>query len=248
MILEEFKLEGDVAVLTGCGKSWVKDLALALAEAGASVVVTGSGKDIEIEVKEARNLQNRVIAISTDLTSTRDIQGMMRHILSQFGRIDILVNNLNLEFGKPFLKMNQRELKQVMGANLTSVFLLCKAFGKHMVDQKQGKIINIVPGAAVRGLVNGAAYCASMGGVIQLTRALALEWARENVRINAVGVGWMENAYGGIPEDAVARYIPMRRRGKPEDIASLIIFLASAASSYLSGNIYFVDGGLMARA
>ncbi|UCH19436.1 MAG: SDR family NAD(P)-dependent oxidoreductase, partial [Deltaproteobacteria bacterium] len=157
MILEEFRLEGDVAVVTGCGKSWTKDLAFALAEAGASVVVTGGVKDIEREAKEARNLQNRVIDIPTDLTSTREIQSMMRHTLSQFGRIDILVNNLNLEFGKPFLKMDQMELKQVMGANFTSVFLVCKAVGKHMVSQKQGKIINIVPGAAVRGLANGAA-------------------------------------------------------------------------------------------
>ena len=115
-----------------------------------------------------------------------------------------------------------------------------------MLGRRQGKIVNIVSGAAARGLGNATAYCASMGGVIQLTRSLALEWARDNVRVNGVGFGWMEESFGGGQGDAVARYVPMRRRGQASDIAPLVIFLASNASSYLSGHIYFIDGGLMA--
>jgi NAD(P)-dependent dehydrogenase (short-subunit alcohol dehydrogenase family) len=249
MILEEFRLEGNVAILTGCGRSWLKYLGLALAQAGAAVVTAGpEQKQIESGIEEIRRLGRKAMAIQTDLTSSREIQRMMDHTLSQFGRIDILVNHLNLEFGKPFLEVTEGEWKRVIDTNLTAVFLCSQAVGKHMVEQKAGKIVNIVSGGAERGLANGTAYCASMGGVVQLTRSLALEWARTNVRINAVGVGWMENSFAGEKDDSVAHYIPMRRRARPEDIAPLMVFLASNASSYLSGQLYFADGGLMARA
>jgi len=244
MILEEFKLEGDVAIIAGSGQSWLKYLSLALAQAGATVVVA---------VPEQEQIENGIGAIQhvggmvTDLTSAREIQDMVDQTVSQFGRIDILVNNFNLEFGKPFLEVTEEEWRRVIDANLTSLFLCSRAVGKHMMRQKAGKIINIVSEAAERGLPKATAYCASMGGVLQLTRALALEWARENIRVNAVGVGWMENSFAGSSGDSVARYIPMRRRGQPEDIAPLVVFLASDACPYLSGNIYFVDGGLMAR-
>jgi len=248
MILEEFKLEGNVAILTGCGHNWLKYLGLALAQAGATVVTAGPDqKQIESGIEEIRKLERKAMAIPTNLMSSREIQKMTDDTLSQFGRIDLLVNNLNLEFGKPFVEITEGEWKQVVDNNLTAIFLCSQAVGRHMVEQKGGKIINIVSGAAERGLPNGTAYCASMGGVVQLTRALALEWARKNVRVNAVGVGWMGNSFGGNKEDAVAHYIPVRRCARPEDIAPLIVFLASNASSYLSGQIYFVDGGLMSR-
>lgn len=248
MVLEEFKLDGKVAILTGCGQSWPRYLGLSLAEAGATVVIAGSDhKAIGSAIEEIRKQGRQAKAIPIDLTSAREIQGVIDQTISEFGKIDILVNNLNLEFGKPFLEMTEGEWKRVIDANLTAVFLYSKAAGKHMVEQGAGKIVNIVTGGAERGLPNSTAYCASMGGVVQLTRALALEWARKNVRVNAVGIGWMENSFGGTPDDSVARYIPMRRRGRPEDIAPLVVFLASKASSFLNGQIYFVDGGLMAR-
>lgn len=248
MILEEFKLEGNVAILTGCGHSWLKYLSLALAQAGATVVTAGPDqKEIEGGVEEIRKLGRKAMAILTNLTSSREIQKMMDDTLLRFGRIDLLVNNLNLEFGKPFVEVTEGEWRRVIDTNLTGIFLCSQAVGRHMVEHKGGKIVNIVSGAAERGLANGTAYCASMGGVAQLTRALALEWALKDVRVNAVGVGWMGNSFGGQEDDAVAHYIPMRRRGRPEDIAPLVVFLASKASSFLNGQIYFVDGGLMSR-
>jgi NAD(P)-dependent dehydrogenase (short-subunit alcohol dehydrogenase family) len=248
MILEEFKLERNVAILTGCGRTWLKYLGLALAEAGATVITAGPEQEqIESGIKEIRERGRHAMAIVTDLTSAREIQKMMGETLSRFGRIDILVNHLNLEFGKPFLEVTEEEWRRVIDTNLTSVFLCAKAVGKYMVEQRAGKIINIVSGAAERGLPNGTAYCASMGGLAQLTRALALEWSGRNIRVNAVGVGWMENSFAGKQEDSVSHYIPMRRRVRPEDITPLVLFLASDASSYLNGNIYYVDGGLMAR-
>lgn len=248
MVLEEFKLRDEVAVLTCFGQSWIGSLASALAEAGATVVVAGSEQQISAVVKEIPDLQKPVTAIPTDLTSSEEIQSMIGQVIARCGPIDILVNNMNVELGKPILEMSQGEWQHVMDANLTSNFLCCRAVGEHMVGRKKGSIINIVTGASVRGLANGAAYCASMGGVVQLTRALALEWVRKNVRVNALGVGWMENAFGGLQGDLISRYVPLRRRGRPVDIAPFVVFLSSRASSYISGHLYFIDGGLMARA
>ena len=176
MVLEEFKLNGEVAILAASGRSWAKDLAAALAEAGAKVVL--AGHQIESETKGAPNLAGNVTVMPTDLTSRDEIQNTVAQTISQYGSIDILVNNMNLEFGKPFLEMTDREMTQVMDANFTSTYHCCKAVGEQMLGRRQGKIVNIVSGAAARGLGNATAYCASMGGVIQLTRSLALEWAR----------------------------------------------------------------------
>jgi NAD(P)-dependent dehydrogenase (short-subunit alcohol dehydrogenase family) len=248
LILEEFKLEGDVAILSGCGQSWVDHFAIALAQAGANVVVTGPGrKEIENAVEEVRRLGKRTLSIPRMPTSIKEMEALTEQVMAQLGRIDILVNHHHLQFGKPFLEMAEEEWRRVLEANLTSVYRFSKAVGKQMVKQKSGKIVNIVSGAGERGLPNGVAYCSSMGGVIQLTRALALEWAHANVRVNAVGIGWMENQAEEGQKDPVSSYIPMRRRGGPEDITPLVLFLASEASSYLTGHAYFVDGGLMAR-
>ena len=248
MILEEFRINGNVVIIFGCDPSWLKALSIALAQAGANVVIAGPDKEeIESTAEEVRYLGNKALSIPLDFTSSQELEAMTEQVITQFGRIDILVNSQNLQFGKPFLEMTEEEWKRVLEGNLTSVFRCSKAVGQHMVKQKAGRIINIVSGAGERGLPNGAAYCASMGGVIQLTRALALEWARENVRVNAVGMGWMENGIEVGQKDPLLNFIPMRRRGRPEDIASLVLFLASEASSYLTGHVYFVDGGMMAR-
>jgi len=248
MILEEFRVKGNVAIISGYDPIWLKVLSIALAQAGANIVIAGPGKEeIESAAEEVRHLGNKALSIPLDLTSNQELEAMTEQVIAQFGRIDILVNSQNLQFGKPFLEVTEEEWKRVLGADLISFFRHTKAVGKHMVKQKTGKIINIVSGAGERGLPNGVAYCASMGGVIQLTRALALEWARENVRINAVGMGWMEMDFEMGQEDPVLNYIPMRRRGKIEDIAPLVLFLASEASSYMTGHVYFVDGGVMAR-
>ncbi|TET42505.1 MAG: SDR family oxidoreductase [Dehalococcoidia bacterium] len=247
-MLEEFRVDGDVAIITGCGSSWLEELASSLAQAGAKVVLAAhEGEEMTKIALAMQHKGQEVLCIPTDLTCAQEIESMVEQTISRFGRIDILVNNLNLEYWKPLLDVPEKEWHQVIDANLTSAFLCAKEVGRHMVAQKAGSIINIVSGLAERGLPNGAAYCASMGGVLQLTRALALEWARQKVRVNAVGVGWMEKPFRETERDAVARYIPMRRRARPEDITPLVVFLASEASSYLSGNIYLTDGGLMAR-
>lgn len=246
MAPDEFRLSDDVAVFAGRGRTHMKHVALALAEAGAAVVVTGPDESALsgiVEQAGARDL--KVTAMPSDTQSSKAIEGLKEEILSRFGKIDILINNFNLEFGKPFLEISEQEWRRVLDSNLNGVFLCSKILGQHMVDRKSGRIINIVAGPAERGMPNGAPYCAAMGGVVQLTRALALEWAPVNVRVNAVGIGWMEEGSDGNAQDPVARYIPMGMRGRGEDISPLVVFLASRASSYLSGSICYADGGLM---
>jgi len=248
MVIEKFKLEGTVAIIAGCGKVFLEEIASAFAEVGANIIVAGPDlQGIERAAKAARHFNQESLSVLTDLCNAKEVQTLVDQIASQFGRVDILVNNFNLEFAKPFLDTIEEEWLQIIGANLTSVFHCCKAVGKYMVGQNAGRVVNIVSGLGERGLPNGAAYCASMGGVIQLTRALALEWARNNIRVNTIALGWMENDNGETVEDPIVKYIPEQRRGSSEDVIPLVMFLASEASSYLSGNVYTVDGGLMAR-
>ena len=246
-MLEELRLEGNVAIITSCGYSWIKELALSLNQAGARVTVATNDREKINEITSAFQEQD-VLCIPADLTSAQEVESMVKRTVSHFGRVDILVNNLNLEFWKSLLDMTEKEWHEVVQTNLTSVFLCSKAAGKYMVAQKAGSIINIVSGLAERGIPNGTAYCASIGAVLELTRALALEWAQLNVRVNAVGIGWTDKQVTRGEKDIVARYIPMQRRARAEDVTPLVGFLASKASSFLSGSIYIVDGGLMARA
>lgn len=245
--MEEYRLDGEVAILVSCGTGWTKELALYLNEAGARVTVATSDQEKTNEITKAIP-EKDVLCILTDLTSAREVENMVAKTVSEFGKVDILVNNLNLEIWKPLLEMTEQEWHDVIQSNLTPAFLCSKAAGKHMVAQQSGSIVNVISGLAERGINNGTAYCASMGAVLELTRALALEWAQQNVRVNAVGIGWAEKPVAGDEKDIVARYIPTRRRARADDVIPLVGFLASKASSFMSGSYYVVDGGLMARA
>ena len=246
-MLEEFRLDGNVAIIASRGFSWIKELALSLNQAGARVTVATSDREKINEITAALPGQD-VLCIPTDLNNSREIESMVTRTVSQFGKVDILVNGLNLELWKPLLDMTEKEWQGVLQANLTAAFLCSRAAGKYMVAQKAGSIINIVSGLAERGIPHGTAYCASMGAVLAFTKALALEWAPQNVRVNALGVGWAESQGVGDEKDLLARYIPARRRARAGDITPLVVFLASQASSFMNGSFYIADGGLMARA
>jgi NAD(P)-dependent dehydrogenase (short-subunit alcohol dehydrogenase family) len=161
------------------------------------------------------------------------------------------VNNAQVEFGKPFTEVTLEEWEAVMATNVRSVFLFCREAGRQMLRQGKGRIVNIISGLAERGLWNSAAYCASQGAVLQLTRSLALEWAREGIRVNAIGTGWYSLEEPS-PEEAqkerLVRFIPLRRKGHPRDIAALLVYLASDSCDYTTGQPIYVDGGLMSHA
>ncbi len=236
-----------VAVIAAFGCTWLEELVLSLVQAGARVVVAGAQREIANAVMLAQQAGGETVEIPANVAHHNGVQSMVSEAVSKFAKIDILVNCLNLELWKPLLNLTEQEMRQLLDSNLTSTFLCSQAVGKHMVEQKKGSIINIISGLAERELQNGSAYCASMGGILQLTRALALEWAQHNVRVNAIGVGWAEKLLAKGEKDMMARYIPMQRRARPEDITPLVVLLTSEGSSYLSENIYLVEGGLMAR-
>ena len=252
MIPKEFSREGKVAVVTGNGRGWGDYLAIALAEAGADIVIAApGGREIEETSERVRKLGRKAMAIPTDISKSSEIEGMVEKATSQFGKIDILVNSPDLEFAKPLIEVTDEEWQRVINTNLTAVFLCSRAVGKHMLERKAGRIINLVPGLAVRGLSNSTAYCAAKGGVLQLTKALSQEWARENIKVNAIGHGWFSEEEHSEEEqlkDPLVRYIPLRRFGRPDDLGGLAVFLASDACEYITGQVFFADGGVLSHA
>lgn len=250
MVSAEFNLGGKTALVTGDSQSWSKYVAAALAEAGADVAIAArSSKKLEEATGEVRRLGRKAVAIPTDVTKSSQVQKMVEQAVAELGKIDILVNASDLQFAKPFLEITENEWHRVTEANLTSVFLCCQAVGRHMLQQKKGRIINIISCLAERGIPHGAAYCAAMGGVLQLTRTLDLEWAREGITVNAIGAGWFSETEktGAAQEDLLLRYLPLKRYGHPREIGSLVVYLASDATDFFTGQILYVDGAAMAH-
>ena len=247
----EWSLEGKASIITGDHRGWTRYLASVLAEAGADVAVAGPrGSDISDAAQAVREQGRRALVIEADLTSAGGVGAMVQEAVSELGKVDVLVNNARVEFGKPLLDITEAAWDAVMDFNVKSMFLCCQAVGRHMLDRGGGRIVNIGSGLAERGLSNSAVACASQGAVRQLTAALALEWARDNIRVNAIGAGWLTTE---LPDDQserelLVRYIPSRRKGHPTDLCGLLVYLASDACDFVTGQMVYVDGGAMAHA
>jgi NAD(P)-dependent dehydrogenase (short-subunit alcohol dehydrogenase family) len=247
MAFEKFDLSGKVAVITGDNLDRTKVFVKALAESGADVVVVAKDvTDISGMMEELQKLGCKGAAINTDITKSENIIHVVEMILSRFGKIDILVNDTAYELVKSFVDSVENEWQTIIDNNLKAVMLWCQIVGRHMLGRRGSRIINIISGLSVRGLPNHAVYCATMGGIHQFTKALALEWAKQNVRVNAIAHGWIssEEDNEDVMEDTLARYIPLRRLGKPFDLTGILLYLASDASDYIIGETVFVDGGL----
>ncbi|MBI4233663.1 MAG: SDR family oxidoreductase [Chloroflexi bacterium] len=250
-IPRDWTLAGKVALLTSNGQGWSPVLAAALAEAGADVAVASrSQRDLEDVVQAVRQQHRRALSLHADVSRARQVRALVETTVAELGRIDILVNNAQVAFGKPFAEVSLKEMQRIMELNVTSVFLCCQEVGKQMLKQGSGRIVNITSGLALRGLANSAVYCASMGAVHQLTQALALEWARNNIRVNGIGPGWLTLEEVPLEEqqkDPLVRFLPSRRLGRPQDIAVLLVYLASDLCDYVAGQTIFVDGGALAH-
>jgi len=245
-MLAEFDLSGKVAVVASGGQSAAVELIRYLHAADAKIaVIAGPEKAGEIADELPAGT---ALCIPTDVTRETEVLKAMDRTFAEFGKIDILVNSFNEELWKPVLDVTEKEWRQAMQANATSVFLTCKAAAHYMTAQRSGSIVNMISALAERGIPAGAVYCAAMGAVLEMTRAMAIEWAPMNVRVNAVGAGWRERPAGATGKDIMARYIPAQRRMRAGDILPMVRFLASDAASFISGCLYTVDGGLMARA
>lgn len=250
MVSGEFNLSGKKALVAGDSPYWGKSAAVALAEAGADVAIAArSSKKVEEAAGEVRRLGRKAVALPADLTKSAQVDKMVEQAMAELGKIDILVNSADLMFAKPFLETTADEWQRVMDVNLTTVFLCCQAVGKRMLSQKKGRIINVTSCLSERGLINGAAYGAATGGVVQLTRALALEWAREGITVNAIGAGWFSDTdkTEAAQEDSLLRYLPLKRYGRPNEIGSLVVYLASDTTDFITGQFLYVDGAVMAH-
>ena len=250
-VIPEYRLDGKVAFLAGEGDGITPALAGALAEAGAKVFILGPHQPVvEGGMLEVARAGGQALGLFGDPANPASVERSLEALLPLWGRVDILINNSRTPFARPFEEVSPGEWDEVIRRNVGAAYLLCSRIGREMLRQGGGKIVNIISGLAERGLWNSAAFCASQGAVLQLTRALALEWARRNVQVNAVGVGWLTTE--DIPDteaqkDLLVRYIPLKRKGRPEDVAPLVVYLASDACKFTTGQPIYLDGGLMSH-
>ena len=256
MTLEQFPLAGKVAVVIGAANPLGRAAAVSLAEAGADVGVATTTRSQREEVaanscaNEIWALDRKGFAQAIDAADERDVDSLVERAISELGRLDILANALDLHFAKPALDISLAEWRRVIDANLTGVFLACRAAGREMLRRESGRVVNLSSVLAERGMANGSAYCAAQAGVLNLTRALALEWARSGVTVNAVGAGWIDA--GGFLADEnmkrqLERYLPDKRLAEPEEISGAVVYLASDAAAYLTGQVVWIEGGALSH-
>jgi 2-deoxy-D-gluconate 3-dehydrogenase len=252
-VLDAFKLDGSKALVTGGATGIGRAAALALAEAGAEVAVLGHSHDPG-ETREAiEALGRQALTFRGDLSKPVFRNLLVDEILRQWGRIDILVNNAGTIGRAPAVDFSEADWDRVIELNLTTLFRMCQRVGRLMIEQKRGKIINLASLLCFSGGITVPAYAASKGGVAQVTKALANEWARFNVNVNAIAPGYILTEFTrGLYEDPIRcrqinDRIPAGRWGSPEDLKGAVVFLASRASDYVHGHVLVVDGGWMAR-
>ncbi len=256
MSLASFSLAGKNALVLGASSAIGRAAACALAEAGADVAVgstlaTLSEQEAVCACRAAIHAQGRKsLARTIDAANEADVRALVDQTLSALGRLDILVNAHDLPFAKPLHAISAQEWRRVLEVNLTGVYLACRAVADPMLAQHSGRIINIVSLLGERGMINGSAYCAAQGGVLNLTRALALEWARSGMTVNAVGAGWTEGM-GLLKDTAIQeqlrRYLPQKRLAQPSEVGEATVYLASDLSGFLTGQTVWIDGGALSH-
>jgi 2-deoxy-D-gluconate 3-dehydrogenase len=254
-ILDRFKLDGKVAVVTGCRRGIGRALAVALAEAGADIVgvsksLEPSGSDVEKAVVEAGR---KFRSYQCDFRQRQAVHEFTARLMADFPVIDILVANAGTAARKPVAEHPDEYWDEVIEVNLNSQFVLSRDLGKRMVERGAGKIIFIASLLSFQGGILVPSYAASKGGVAQLTKAMANEWAAKGVQVNAIAPGYIATDMNAVlradPDRnaALVSRIPTGRWGAPEDLQGAVVFLASGASDYVNGTLLTVDGGWMAR-
>ena len=244
-------LTGTVALVTGASRGLGRAFALALAEAGADLVLAArSVDDLQLTAEAAAKHGVRAEAFRADMREARDIEALVEGAIRAFGRIDVLVNNAGIAGAeKPVLDLERREWEDALAVNLLGPALLARAVARGMVERRQGRIINVASIAGLAPVSRLGPYCVSKAALIQLTRVMALELARHNVQVNVLCPGYfrtpMNETFFATPKgQAVVQHaIPMQRLGDPKELAPMVVFLASEASSFMTGSVVVVDGG-----
>lgn len=254
MVFDLMKLDGKTALVTGAGRGLGRAMAVALSQAGANLVVAArTVSEINETAQLIQDSGREAIAVPCDVTKKVEIEFLVQNALRAFGRIDILVNNVGVAIVKNLLDFTEEEWRATLDTNLTSMFFCCQAVAPIMIEEGGGKIINITSINGVRCKPGLGPYAISKSGVIQLTRALAVEWAHYNINVNAIGPGaFYTEPMRKVLDDPVygkirRKKIPLKREGQPEELAALVVYLASKASDFMTGETIFIDGGELAK-
>lgn len=250
---ENFRLDGQVALITGAAGGLGSAIARAFAAAGAHLALA----ELPARLGEAAQLASdlaaghgvRTIAVPLDVTDVPGIEAAVSSMEAQLGAPDVFVANAGINVPKPALDVTEEDWDRVLDVDLKGVFFSCQAAGRRMMARRCGSIVTIASQNGVIGYHHRAAYCAAKAGVVNLTRVLALEWASGGVRVNAVGPTYVETALTQVTladpsvREDILRRIPLGRLGRPEEVASAVLFLASPAASLITGTCLLVDGG-----
>jgi methylmalonyl-CoA mutase cobalamin-binding domain/chain len=243
-----FSLKGKIAIVTGASRGLGKAMAIGLAQAGVKVIVTDV-LDTTKTVEELKKYTHEVLGLKVDVASQSDIQSMVQQIIKRFGRIDILVNNAGILRTGDAEKLKKEDWDKVIQINLTGEFLCAQAVGAQMIKQKSGSIINIASIAGLGGYASSAPYSASKAGVILMTKTLAVEWGKYNVRVNAIcpGVFATDMTTDYLQDkqfkEMIKSRVPLGRHANPDELVGTVIYLASEASEYVTGHALIIDGG-----
>lgn len=249
-----FDLTGKCAFVTGASRGIGRSVAVSLARAGADVALVGRDTAALNETLQAvMGLGRRALALQADVTNGESVEAAVALACKEFGKIDILVCNAGVQKLKPFLDMAPEDWRGLIATNLEGAILTLQSVGRRMVAQKSGAVIVMASIYSFVGAPGNSIYCLTKGGLSQLSKALAVEWARYSVRVNAICPGWIETdltkPYMQDQKviDAGLRQIPLRRFGKPDDIGPLAVYLASDEASFVTGQAYVIDGGQIAH-
>lgn len=244
------ELEGKVALVTGASRGIGQAVAVALAAAGADVaLVARTRKGLDNTASQVEQTGRRALALEADVTDAADVDKAVEQAVAQFGKMDVLVNNAGAAILKPFLDCDKSEWQSLLDTNVLGLLAMTRAAGRRMIGTGGGSIINMGSIYGLVGAPGNSIYSLTKGGIMAVTRTLAVEWARHKIRVNAICPGWIrteitqEHMDNPKVADSALRLIPLRRFGEPEDIGPLTVFLASEGSSYVTGQCIVVDGG-----
>ena len=249
-MVELFDLSEKVAIVTGASRGLGQYFARALAKSGADLVITSRDLSRLTEFKqEIESLGRKALPVQLDVLSQSDIENMVRMAINEYGKIDILVNNAGLNIRRPSTDVSQEDWDTVLNTNLKGSFFCAQAAAREMIKQKHGRIINVGSCTCVFGMEGIAPYTASRGAILSMTRSLAAEWGKFGITVNVLAPGWFKTAQNAVLYenkewvDYITERIPLNRPGQPHDLDGTVIFLASDASEYITGQIILVDGG-----
>jgi NAD(P)-dependent dehydrogenase (short-subunit alcohol dehydrogenase family) len=247
-------LDDRVAVVTGAGRGLGRAVALALAEAGAHVALAARSQDqLEAVAAEVEQRGRQGLVVPTDVTSSTGARALARRTYDEFGRLDVLVNNAGVLRRAALVDMTDDDWNAVIATNLQGTFNCTRAVGPYLIEAGAGKVITISSSFAFKAVPDLSAYCSTKAALVQFTRVVALEWVRHGIQVNAVAPGYFATELNedvradDRTRERILRAIPARRMGEPQELGPLIVYLASGASDYMTGQTIVIDGGMATR-